>query len=261
MHFNSFVSYFVVGCLALGAGCGGDSGGTSSESTADATGAATTVEPSTGTATEAVTETGGNTQGGTQGGTGETGATSTGGPDTSSSSGETGETGTGTSTGGGDLCADFEPSGCMEKGCPAGQVCKVLEDECVSSSCSCNPENGQIDCTPDCNGGSCVAAVDCPDVLCDLFCEGGFKKDREGCEICECEEQAKPCECTSDVECVKTSSGCCPCNAGGDEVAAHVACVDQVMKCDLPPDQVNCPQVFLCTDAQAVCVQGQCVLN
>jgi hypothetical protein len=55
--------------------------------------------------------------------------------------------------------------------------------------------------------------------------------------------------------------GCCPCNAGGQEVPAHKDCIDQVMKCDIPPDQVNCPQVFLCTDAQPACVNGACVLK
>ncbi len=99
----------------------------------------------------------------------------------------------------------------------------------------------------------------CPDVLCDLFCENGFKKDGNGCDICEC-EQPPVCGCAADSDCVKTSSGCCPCNAGGDEVAAAKSCIDQVMQCDKPPDEINCPQVFLCTDAQPACVQGLCVL-
>jgi len=32
----------------------------------------------------------------------------------------------------------------------------IVDDICVSSSCSCEPGTGEIVCDPDCGGGSCV---------------------------------------------------------------------------------------------------------
>lgn len=243
---------------------------------ADSTGGAsqTTTSPGGSTGSGSATEgpgTGGVTEGATGSATGSTsgetaGETMSGEVTTASATGAT-ETGTtetetgasGTSTGA-DLCADFQPPGCMESGCGEGEQCVVLEDECVSSGCLCEPATGEVVCTPDCNGGSCVKV--CPDILCDLDCEFGFQTDRDGCQICACEEPPPPaeCGCKSEKECVKTSSGCCPCNAGGDEVAAHMSCVDKVKQCDLPPEDVICPQVYLCTDLQPACIAGQCVL-
>ncbi len=60
---------------------------------------------------------------------------------------------------------------------------------------------------------------------------------------------------------VSPSPGCCSCAMGGKEVAVAAACVDMLEKCPLPPDQVACPAVYLCTDAKAACVQGACVLQ
>ena len=271
MTYKYLATRFILAALFVTA-CGGDPGETTSGAATDTGATATTGAPpgsvTTGVTTgESVGESssGNSSNSGTQGQT-DTGATSTGEPLTTSTgeplTSSTGEpdTSTGepdTSTGA-DLCADFEPPGCMENGCPEGQACKVLEDECVSSDCTCDAGTGEINCSPDCGGGSCVE--ECGPVVCNLFCEDGFKLDANGCEICECNEP-QGCGCAKDDECVKTSLGCCPCNAGGMEAPAHKNCVDQVMKCDLPPDQVNCPQVFLCTDAQPACVNGQCVLQ
>ncbi|HEY0136338.1 MAG TPA: hypothetical protein VGB85_19770 [Nannocystis sp.] len=225
----------------LVAACGGDPGGStdggSTGTGTSATTSGTTGEPTTTGVTTGPTssgESGSGTQGQTDTGATSTGDASTGATGTGStgSTGSTGEPGSstgepGSSSGGADLCADFVPPGCMESGCPEGQECKVLADECVSSDCTCDAGTGEIICSPDCGGGSCVPSS---------------------------------CECAADNDCVKTSAGCCPCNAGGQEVPAHKDCVDEVMQCDIPPDQVNCPQVYLCTDAQPACVNGQCVL-
>jgi len=271
MTYKYLATRFILAALFVTA-CGGDPGETTSGAATDTGATATTGDP-TGSVTTGVTtgesvgesSSGNSSNSGTQGQT-DTGATSTGEPLTStgepltSSTGEplTSSTGEPDTSTGADLCADFEPPGCMENGCPEGQACKVLEDECVSSDCTCDAGTGEINCSPDCGGGSCVE--ECGPVVCNLFCEDGFKLDANGCEICECNEP-QGCGCATDDECVKTSLGCCPCNAGGMEAPAHKNCVDQVMKCDLPPDQVNCPQVFLCTDAQPACVNGQCVLQ
>jgi hypothetical protein len=133
--------------------------------------------------------------------------------------------------------------------------------ECVPSACSCDPVTQQIICTPDCGGGTCVASA-CDPVVCDLFCEFGFQTDEQGCEICACNEPPAPdCGCESDADCVKASPGCCSCNMGGAEVAVAAACLDELEPCPFPPGEVVCPAVYLCTDAQAVCVQGECVLQ
>ena len=212
-----------------------------------------TEGPGTGGVTEGVT--GGMTEGATM--SGEVTVAS----ETSTTGGETATTGEpGTSTGA-DLCVGYKPPGCTGNDCAEGEECKVVEGMCVPSACSCDPATGEEVCTPDCGGASCVPT--CGDVLCELFCEFGFKTDMNGCQICECVEGPPPgeCGCVSDKECVKTSSGCCPCNSGGNEIAAHMDCVDQVMLCDKPPEDVICPQVYLCTEAKPTCVEGQCVLT
>jgi hypothetical protein len=144
--------------------------------------------------------------------------------------GETGESSEGSSSGssGAGLCDDFVPPGCFQSGfCPEGQVCMLVDDICVSSSCSCDPPTGEIVCDPDCGGGTCVAQADCG--------------------------------CTSDADCVKTSTDCCPCEAGGQEAAAHKDCVEQVMLCEDPPGP--CLDVDLCTPASPKCVANACVLQ
>jgi len=266
--------------LVLGLGCG-QTGGTTEAGETGETSAATADTSSSGST--AVTGSGGPTEsGGSEGQTesatgepqtgGETTTTSTGGEaTTTSTSAETTTTSaTTTSTGpdttgetgtGGNLCDGFEQPGCLDKGCPEGQVCD-FEVECVSSACSCDPVTEQINCTPDCGGGTCVEGVVCDPVACNLFCEFGFQKDEQGCEICACNEPPAPdCGCKADVDCVKASPGCCSCNMGGSEVAIATACLDQLEECPFPPGEVVCPAVYLCTDAQAACVQGQCVLS
>ena len=54
-----------------------------------------------------------------------------------------------------DLCADFTPPGCVQSGCPQGQVCDTTVG-CVPSICACDPATGGIICTADCGGGTCV---------------------------------------------------------------------------------------------------------
>ena len=34
----------------------------------------------------------------------------------------------------------------------------------------------------------CNAEPACPDVMCDMLCSHGFKKDDNGCDVCECHE-------------------------------------------------------------------------
>ncbi len=226
--------------------------------------------------TGSASQTGSATQTGSTGGVSATGPTATGtaGATEAGSGGVTegggGTTVIGTSgdTAGGDtevgttaadLCAGYKPPGCKKNSCADGEECKVVESMCVPTACTCDPATGEEACSEDCGGGSCVPV--CPDIQCDIDCVE-YKTDANGCQLCECVDGPPPvdCVCKTDKDCVKTSSGCCGCNEGGDEVPAHVDCVDQVKMCDLPPDQVICPQVYLCTDVQPVCVAGMCQL-
>lgn len=226
---------------------GGSSGGATSATTSGSSGAASTGDGSGG-------QTGGTSSGGeSTGAPGSTGGSSSSGGESTGAPGSTG------GSSGGGLCDGFEEPGCVHKGCPMGQVCDT-KLECVPSTCSCDPQTGDVVCTADCGGGTCVMQGDCPPVPCDLFCEFGFEEDMNGCELCEC-APAPDCGCQSDADCVKASPGCCSCAMGGKEVAVAAACVDTLEECPLPPDQVACPAVYLCTDAQAVCVQGACVLQ
>lgn len=250
-------------CAALALACGGQPGTTDSGTGNGSTGA-TAGETEAGSTTGNPGTTSPGTASATEGTGGQTGGETTGGATTdvtTATTGTTAEPGTtaggGSSTGAG-LCDDFVPPGCIDKGCPDDQVCNT-EIECVPSACGCDPATGDVICTADCGGGTCVPA--CEPLVCDLECKHGFKKDENGCEICECAEEPLGCGCAIDADCTKASPGCCSCNMGGKEVAVAVACLDQLEPCPLPPDQVACPAVYLCTDAQAVCVAGECVLK
>jgi len=77
-------------------------------------------------------------------------------------------------------------------------TCECIENpnECRQNS-DCNP--GQI-CKFEtyCGVGVCVDEVQCPDVMCMLACENGFKKGADGCDICECAEPDNKCQANSD---------------------------------------------------------------
>jgi len=96
-----------------------------------------------------------------------------------------------------DLCADFVPPGCPEEGCGEGYVCGTTL-ECVPSACGCSPETGDIWCTADCGGGTCVPGepVDpCADYV------------PPGCVQAGCGEGLV---CDTTVGCVPSSCGCEP---------------------------------------------------
>ena len=54
-----------------------------------------------------------------------------------------------------EFCADFTQPGCIQDGCPEGQVCDPTVG-CNPSYCACDPETGGVICTDDCGGGTCV---------------------------------------------------------------------------------------------------------
>ncbi|HEY8379426.1 MAG TPA: hypothetical protein VIK91_23200 [Nannocystis sp.] len=159
-----------------------------------------------------------------------------------------------------ELCAGFQQPGCVHTGCPEGQVCRIGV-ECVPTLCSCDPETGQSLCSLDCEGGTCVDGTrDCPKIACRLLCTFGRARDEDGCEVCRCRE-APECPCTSDDECVKVTTGCCPCEQGGVELAISRVCMREIAQCPVAPEAVPCLAFDRCTDRQARCVAGRCVLQ
>ncbi|WAS97735.1 hypothetical protein [Nannocystis punicea] len=160
----------------------------------------------------------------------------------------------------GDLCEGFTQPGCVQTGCPEGQVCQQGL-QCVPSLCNCDPQTGQTICSLDCGGGVCVdAASQCEPVLCKLLCPFGFATDDRGCEVCQCKQEPR-CGCVDDEDCTKVVGGCCPCSLGGRELAIAHDCVDQLVQCPVPPDQVPCVAIDECTTKVARCVAGECVLQ
>jgi hypothetical protein len=61
--------------------------------------------------------------------------------------------------------------------CGDGEICVDVPND------SCDPENGGADCP-----GQCIPNPTCSPVMCELYCENGFAKDENGCEICACNE-------------------------------------------------------------------------
>ena len=68
--------------------------------------------------------------------------------------------------------------------CGEGEICVDDPND------SCDPQNGGADC-----GGVCIPDPGCPPVMCELYCQYGFKKNEKGCEICECNEPAPSNSC------------------------------------------------------------------
>jgi hypothetical protein len=151
-----------------------------------------------------------------------------------------------------DACAGFEPPGCTQAGCPAGQVCDTTVG-CNPSFCSCDPSNGGVICTEDCGGGTCVD--DTPVLCCDPANEPGQNGNPfcfEGASCCSngkwacnegdgsstCEAPGKPCA----VGC----EGFEPpgCNQGGcDEgfvCGPSVGCVPSHCECDAATGAIIC---------------------
>lgn len=157
-------------------------------------------------------------------------------------------------------CEGFRQPGCVQTGCPEGQVCRIGQ-ECVPTLCSCDPETGQSICSLDCGGGTCVdASRQCPPSACRLLCTWGRERDDDGCEVCRCQE-APRCACTGDDDCMKVVTGCCPCSTGGTELAIAKDCADRLAQCPVPPEEVPCVAFNRCTKKVAACVAGECRLQ
>jgi hypothetical protein len=69
-------------------------------------------------------------------------------------------------------------------------------------------------------------------------------------------------ECSSDGDCVKVQTTCCPCSMGGKEV-----CVPESQKEKYQINQSECPErqmcaaMYNCNENSCDCIQGNCSFN
>ncbi|MBN2693802.1 hypothetical protein JXR93_03985 [bacterium] len=141
--------------------------------------------------------------------------------------------------------------------CPPNFVCEdiagvkkcVVDSECdVDSDCSGEISIDCIGAHWECQSGSCIESCgsECPDIMCAIDCEFGFKIDENGCSICECVE-ATVCEQDSD----------CP----EGFFCALMDCADEVDCIGggvcYPKEQPECDENTPCALGE-VCVNGVC---
>jgi hypothetical protein len=88
------------------------------------------------------------------------------------------------------MCQCAEP--CKNVTCEKGYSCKVSRTE------SCHDGLCQTRYT-----GAC--AVECPLVMCRMFCAYGWAQNSDGCDICKCHEPCKDIQCTKGQECVPSN--------------------------------------------------------
>ncbi|MEZ4472441.1 MAG: hypothetical protein R3F60_16930 [bacterium] len=150
-------------------------------------------------------------------------------------------------------CSTPNPAGCRQTGCPVGQACEVLPDDCIASSCQCDPVNDVWGCTEDCGGGRCVPAH---------ACEGpnpqGCFGDGSGCapgEVCQAlPDDCRPSGCGCDAE---TGTWICTADCGGG------TCVAGPMGCEGPSPagcrQTGCPAGQACEVLPNDCRPSSCM--
>jgi hypothetical protein len=99
------------------------------------------------------------------------------------------------------VCALPDPSGCVQTGCPSGEVCDTTLG-CYPSNCACDVSGAWI-CTEDCGGGQCVEDSPCgpsPAGCTQVGCPDGYTCDMSvGClpSVCTC-DPATGWACTDD---------------------------------------------------------------
>lgn len=109
------------------------------------------------------------------------------------------------------------------------------------------------------NGGGDDDGGGCEPVACDMFCENGFAKAADGCEICACADA--PCDdpnpagcaatgcdagevCDTSVGCYPSSCTCDPSSGGWicTEDCGGGQCVPETSGCDASQNPVGCAQ-------------------
>jgi hypothetical protein len=122
-------------------------------------------------------------------------------------------------------CTCFNP--CEIKKCDEGYECQVQKFVCKKAPCQ-QSGSAKAECVPKCSP-----------MRCKMACKNGFKKDKNGCDICSCNPSGN-CEdsCLNDP--------CCTCSHHNDEY--HCACAD------LAPGSRGC---FFGSCSSHACLDGE----
>ena len=98
----------------------------------------------------------------------------------------------------GPACDGPNPAGCVQTGCPEGEVCFRDGSQCIPSACTCDVETGSWICTSDCGGGTCLG----PSTECSTPNPAGCSAQTpcsDG-EVCYCDAaDCLPSACTCDA--------------------------------------------------------------
>lgn len=123
-------------------------------------------------------------------------------------------------------------SGCRnDKDCDEGEICLPTPGAPCSGDSTCDPQAG----------GVCVADTSCQPVLCDLYCESGFKTDESGCEVCECNTPQCRCALIDAPVCGadgKTYPNACEAGCAAVEIVSEGPCRSECNYNCLIPDPV-----------------------
>jgi hypothetical protein len=160
----------------------------------------------------------------------------------------------------GEVCVDYPGDGCDPNngGADCGGLC-VKEMPCggftpnpqkCPKGFTCVVEGSLTGGIPADLPGQCVPDFkkECAPVVCTLFCENGFEKDANGCEICSCKERTPASgwcvknsgdKCESDADC--TNGGC------GGELCYNPAMGGGISTCECTKPAYACG-----------CVNGKC---
>ncbi|MCC7386045.1 MAG: hypothetical protein IT384_29625 [Deltaproteobacteria bacterium] len=126
-----------------------------------------------------------------------------------------------------DPCAALDEASCIASpGCePAyGSTCDPSTGDRKAPDTLYCPEE-ECGAPPPCDAevtflGCYTRPEQCPEVLCDIYCEYGHQLDANGCAICACNPPPSGCDGLSEEQCLSTK-GCAPIYNGG---AAPCAC-------------------------------------
>ncbi|MEL6178560.1 MAG: hypothetical protein AAFS10_06385, partial [Myxococcota bacterium] len=187
-------------------------------------------------------------------------------------------------------CEGPNPEGCVDTGCPRGQVCSFDTRECVPSSCFCDEESGTWGCTDDCGGGGCVPdeggsacetdnecragaewceegeCVECDNSgqLCLILCPAGYElQQRNGCTPCAC---VPINECTTDRDCERgvcePGPECLSWCPEGDPSCCYGNTCSEPSACEGPNPEgcvdTGCPRGQVCSFDTRECVPSSC---
>nr|AAS66770.1 cys-rich cocoon protein [Theromyzon rude] len=144
--------------------------------------------------------------------------------------------------------------------CEEGQVCKVVEAQCMKDPCYPVAE--------------CV--YDCPQVRCSTVCQSGFRVDGNGCQSCNCIDPCEEAQCPEGEVCQSLPTPCLPPPSPCYNAAVCtkecpkpkcIPCLSgylfdenncQTCECVDRCERVTCPPGQVCKEVQVDCIKAPC---